>query len=73
MNAAWKAALLQEIRKLQAPHAPIWWDGFCNVLQYHQSSHQDDNPYMCWVLIVSVPRASSMLPQPVVQRPPHTV
>jgi hypothetical protein len=46
MNSTWKAALLQETRKLRTEHAPIWWDGFCNVLHYHQSSHKDDNPYM---------------------------
>jgi hypothetical protein len=41
----WIERFRTQLRTIQSPDMPIWWDGFRNVLLYRETSHPDDNPY----------------------------
>jgi len=46
MKDLWQNRLVKASRKLRDPDAPVWWDGFHNVIDRGESSHDDDNPYL---------------------------
>jgi hypothetical protein len=46
MKGLWQNRLVRASRKLRDEDAPVWWDGFHNVLARGESSHIDDNPYL---------------------------
>ena len=46
MRDLWINRLIKASRKLKSDDAPVWWDGFHNVMARNESSSDDDNPYM---------------------------
>lgn len=42
----WKKRLSAATRTLIAPDAPLWWDGFSDVILHGHSASVDDNPYL---------------------------
>ena len=42
----WKNRLVNATRELCGEDAPVWWDGFVNVIARVESSRDDDNPYL---------------------------
>ena len=43
---AWRNRLSAATRALIAPEAPVWWDGFSDVILHGHSASVDDNPYL---------------------------
>jgi hypothetical protein len=43
---SWRKRLSASTRALIAPDAPVWWDGFSDVILHGHSASVDDNPYL---------------------------
>jgi GTP-dependent phosphoenolpyruvate carboxykinase len=46
MNIKWESLLIKFSRILMTNDAPVWWDGFHDVIARNESSSEEDNPYL---------------------------